>query len=464
MSNVKRYIDTVSILAEAIQPSQGKRYLLLAEKLTELIQSRKISGKLPTHRWLADQLNTTPGTVSRAYQEVTKLGLIHSRIGDGTYVVDLNQQKTFNKEFRHVLSESNSYFDMSRNIHIPMKSNDFLCSSLSVLSDKKLLVSSLNQYAPESGMSEHRKAGAAWMSSGDFQPRWERIICTNGGQHGLLCTLIGLFKRGDCIATDRFTYPGLISLSKQLGIRLLPIALDENGMIPESLDELCSKHRVKALYCMTSIHNPTNTVLPIDRTKRLAQLCEKHNLIIIEDHSHVLVNATPPLATYCADRTIVISGLSKSGSASLRVGYLYTPTAFHTRLLNAVRSTCWMATPLMHELACHWINSGMLEEIVQEQVHEIARRQNMVIPCLEGTEYTRHPLSPHFWIYVSGQWRATEIKKELEHQNFLISTAEDFAVGRQSIPQYLRVSVSTEVEDDELLVKGFEAIALAIKS
>ena len=71
---------------------------------------------------------------------------------------------------------------------------------------------------------------------------------------------------------------------------------------------------------------------------------------------------------------------------------------------------------------------------------------------LEGLAYKTHPHSPHFWIEVPEPWRASQIAAELKENNYLVATAEAFAVGHAAVPQFIRASVCNSAGDDRLLL------------
>ena len=170
----------------------------------------------------------------------------------------------------------------------------------------------------------------------------------------------------------------------------------------------------------------------------------------------------PPLSYFAPERTILISSLSKAVSAGLRVGYVHAPPALVSRISAALRSTCWMATPVTLELATQWIENGTAEYLLRQQINEISRRKALVQDLLAGLEYRTHLNSPHFWIEVPEPWRASEIEAELKQNNYLIATAEAFAVGQTAVPQFIRASICNTSGDDQLLRAGFDALATAL--
>lgn len=59
---------------------------------------------------------------------------------------------------------------------------------------------------------------------------------------------MALLQAGDTMATEQLTYPGLITAARMLGIKLVGVETDEEGLLPSSLDAVCRNHRVSALF------------------------------------------------------------------------------------------------------------------------------------------------------------------------------------------------------------------------
>ena len=464
---VKPIIDTVSMLRDALSSGHGAKYKRLAEAMELRILDGSIEGgaKLPPHRSLADRLGVTIGTVSRAYAELERMGLVVARVGDGTFVRQRDLERKRDIGFSNFVEERPEQFDMSRNMHIPGAETSLLAQSLLELARNPQTLAEMTLYTPDAGLPRYRQAGARWLAHGDFRPQAEQVLCVNGGQHGLLCTLMALLRAGDTLVTEQLTYPGLISAARMLGIKLLGAAMDEEGLIPAALDELCRQHRISALYCTPTLQNPTTGVLSVARREALVAVCREHNLLIIEDEAHAVLveDRPPPLSFYAPERSVLIGSLSKAVAAGLRVGYLHAPVPLISRIAAALRGSCWMATPLAMELASGWIESGVAEKLLGQQIIEIGRRKQLVEGLLEGLSYRTHPQCPHFWIEVPEPWRASDVEAELKLKNYLVATAEAFAVGRAAVPQFVRASVSNASHDDALLLQGFQALSNSLR-
>ena len=66
----------------------GAKYLRIADAIDAAIQDGELAAKtkLPPMRNLAYDLGVTLGTVSRAYQEAERRGLVGGEVGRGTYI------------------------------------------------------------------------------------------------------------------------------------------------------------------------------------------------------------------------------------------------------------------------------------------------------------------------------------------------------------------------------------------
>ncbi|SHI01277.1 aminotransferase-like domain-containing protein [Pollutimonas bauzanensis] len=464
MMAVKHIIDMVSMLLEALHQEGGPKYKRVATCLERLIAEGFLDNgaKLPTHRLLADKLNVTTGTISRAYRELERTGLVCARVGDGTFVARKGLMEKHDGGFKNFVEEPLRPYDMSRNTHIPGLESAFLGKSLAVLAGDSSVLQELMLYGPEAGLARHREAGASWLSRGQSAiVNAEQVVCVNGSQHGLLCALMALARPGDTIVTEQLTYPGLISAARMLGLRLVGVAMDQQGLMPQALDDACKVNRATVLYCTPTLQNPTCGVLESERRAAIADICRRHNLLILEDEAHgVLVDDRPPrLCEFAPERSILISSLSKAVAAGLRVGYLYAPLPLINRLEASIRASCWMATSLTLELASRWIEDGTAEKLRQHQIGEIVRRKACVGPLLKGLVLATHTHSPHYWIEVPEPWRASHIVAELQQRGYLIAGSEAFAIGRAAVQQFVRASVSNVSGGDQILIDGFGALA-----
>ncbi|KAJ1922082.1 hypothetical protein IWQ60_006621 [Tieghemiomyces parasiticus] len=145
---------------------------------------------------------------------------------------------------------------------------------------------------------------------------WD-VITTVGSTDALdkAVSLIG--TAGDYLLVDEWTYPAAIDTATSNGLHTTPIPMDQDGMIPEALEQTLStwpadRPRPKLLYLVPTGQNPTGATLPLSRRRAIYALAQSYNLIIIEDDPYYYLQFAPyqPAAERTNDSMDAQPGLS----------------------------------------------------------------------------------------------------------------------------------------------------------
>jgi DNA-binding transcriptional MocR family regulator len=248
---------------------------------------------------------------------------------------------------------------------------------------------------------------------------------------------------------ETLTYPGLRALAGLLRLRLDPVSMDEQGILPDALEAVCRHSRAKILYLMPNVHNPTGVILDEPRRREVVRIARKYELWIVEDDSHGFLapdDGPPPIAALAPERTLFIASLSKSVCAGLRVAYLLAPQGTEQlapRLLAAGNAIAWMGTPLMSELAALWIEDGSASRTARGKRAEMIERQALARAALSNPATPSAPSSSTLWLELPEPWRADDFVARCREQGVSISAPEMFAVQRSSIPHAVRLCIGT---------------------
>jgi len=442
---------------------QGPLYLSIADAMaTDMADGRLAPGEqLPTHRDLAYRLGITVGTVSRAYAEARRRGLIAGEVGRGTYVQGREAG------YPHLTVEEGlgaGMFDFSLNLPAKGEAEQALRAMLGDLSRSRDL-SALLDYQPEAGLRHHRTAGAKWLSYLGIEADPDHVIVTNGAQNGIAVALSAVTRPGDTILTESVTYTGIKDYSAHRDLRLSAISMDEQGIRPDALEEACTTLRPKALYCMPTLQNPTARVMSERRRREIAAIARTYGVTIIEDAAYdwLMKDPLPPLTAIAPDISVLLTSLSKTIAPGLRLGYVYAPNGFAGPIGATIRSDCRMATPLMAEIASRWIEDGSAEHMNEWQRGDVAIRQSIARQELAGIDYETHPESYHLWMPLPEPWRAEEFVAQVRNRNVILMPAEAFVVGRDQSPHVVRISIGSTKTHEHLKV-GLAIIAETLKT
>ncbi|HTL03043.1 MAG TPA: PLP-dependent aminotransferase family protein [Vicinamibacterales bacterium] len=420
-------------------PPRGQRtgpiYQTIADQIGREVEAGRMKpgSRLPTQRALAKQLGVTLTTVTRAYDEAQRRGLLTGEVGRGTFV----RPAALDME-----GPEQGVLDLALNALMPLPYTEELADRLTA-AIPRTAGARVFAYQPQAGARHNRAAGSAWIGYTGLEAPVDRVIVTGGGQHAILLSLMAVAKPGDEILVEEFTYPGMHDLASHLHLRLRQVALDKDGMLPDALEAACRTGTPAALYCMPSFQNPTAALMPEARRRQIADIAIRHNLMVIEDDVYgFLAPDAKPLSTFLPEsQFLFITSTSKSIAPGIRIGYLLAPSAMIERLSVAVLRTVVNAAPAMAELATSLITDGVASRIVEWKRKEIGARQEIAQRVLQGLSLQTHPQSPHIWVRLPEPWQTDAFITRARHRGIMLTGADSFAVGHETDLQAIRIAI-----------------------
>lgn len=426
------------ITPACLQDRSKPRYQAIADELAQHILNGQLptGERLPPQRKLAQRLGVTAGTVSHAYALLEQRGLATARVGDGTYV-RLPEQGSG-------VLDAGQPIDLAHNVAIPTDDAQALAEALQRLCTDAKALREVLSYQPEAGHARHRQAGAQWLQRFGTRGDAQRVMVSHGAQHGLSCVLRTLARPGDALLTESLSYPGLQAQARMMRLQLVGIDMDGEGMLPEALDHAARHIGARLLYCTPSLHNPSNASMSIERREAIAQVARRHNLLLLEDCVHAAAQAAPlpAVSTLLPEQSFLLASLSKVAGPGLRLGYIEAAPHWLSKVAASMRADCWMAAPLLAEVASDWIASGRAAQLIAQQRAAIAQRRAVALPLLQGLDHRSDPESPLIWLPLPEPWRAGQCMAALRQAGVLVRAADHFAVGRSAAPHALRLSLN----------------------
>lgn len=414
-------------------PRRGPLYLSIVEALSaDVAAGRLASGdRLPPQRELADRLGVTLTTVTRAYAEAARRGLVQGEVGRGTFV-------------RAALEDpegSDTPIDLSLNALLPYADAAELAGRLApggALGHRIRLL----DYQPAAGLDAHRAAARQWIEGRGVDTAGHEVALTAGAQHGLLVALMTLLPQGGDVLVEEVTYSGLKQLASGLRLTLHPVAVDREGLSPADLDLVCRRTRARVLCAMPALQNPTGIAMPAHRQEEIAALVRRHDLTVIEDDTYgFLVPDVRPLAVHVPERTLFVTSLSKSVAGGLRIGFLASPAQWREPLASSIWNTVVMASPVTAEIASAWIGDGTAARVVEWKRSEIRARHAMARQVFPEIPPYTHPASPHVWLPLPRPWKGDVFAGHARSRGVLVTAASAFAVRGGAAPRAVRVAL-----------------------
>lgn len=429
----------------------GPKYLALVELLERDIQSGalKAGTKLPPQRELADFLDLSLSTVSRAFKLCEQKGLISASVGSGTFVSsDAAAESIFLCE-----NPRESMIDMGALVPLT-SSNQKVKQSMERLLKRPDALNCFS-YGISEGSRRQREAGASWLRRSGFPADSANVMLAAGGQNALTAALGALFKSGDKVGTDPLTYSGVKTAARLLGIHLIDVQCRNDEMTEEGIRYAVQNENIRGLYIIPDFHNPTAHVMSLKTRRMIARVAREERLIVIEDGitNLLLEHPIPPAATFAPERIVYLSSLSKTVSAGLRTAFLHVPEEHHSAFVETLYAMNVALSPLLATTSAELIEDGEADAIVAERKRDIAARNQIVDRVLDGFSVAGAPTSPLRYLRLPEHFTGKSFEICAQTAGVQVFGAERFSVGNRPVEKAVRLSVTTP-PSEALLEEG----------
>lgn len=286
-----------------------------------------------------DALQVSPTTVQNALISLAKEGVLEIRPGKGSFVLSLDSQTGSETDVgwqslilgpariiqTDVLGEFGTVplaTDLVLNAGYPPTELQPL-KLIQKAAARALMRPNIWARMPIEGAPELR----AWFANetvNAFEPH--HVVICPGTQSALSAAFRALASPGDPIIMESPTYGGAIAAAAAVGLQVIPVPTDVNGVNTELLDEAFRRSGARLFYCQPCYANPTGAVLEESRRRDVIDIIEKYGAFLIEDdwaRDFQLASSTMPAPLAQLDRhghVVYIRSLTKCSAPGLRVG------------------------------------------------------------------------------------------------------------------------------------------------
>lgn len=385
------------------EPLSRQIYLWFRQAI--LRDQMKSDERLPSTRELAEHLDVSRTVVVLAYEQLLAEGFVHGRPGSGTYVTGGLASAPPN------LRASRAKVRLSRfgravaaaapKIGVPAARAGSLrydfeygrsdielfpfetWRRILLRHARKAPVRELD-YAPAGGSLALREALA------DHLRRSRAVVCdpsqiiiVSGSQQALDLISRVLVDRGDGVAIENPCYQGTREVLRSIGARLLPVAVDADGLNPASLPE-----RARIALVTPSHQFPTGAILPLARRLALLEWARRADALLVEDDydGEFRYEEQPLQSLQGMDndgRVIYIGTFSRTIFPALRIGYLIVPKSL-TAVFTSAKWLCDRHTAtLEQETLAEFISSGMYERHLRRVRRRNVSRRKVLLEAVD---------------------------------------------------------------------------------
>jgi DNA-binding transcriptional MocR family regulator len=297
-----------------------------------------------------------------------------------------------------------------------------------------------------------RERAARWLG---FAP--ERTWITCGGHHGTLNALLASGLAGERVAVEGTTYPGLLDQCKLTKTEVVACAIDDDGLIPESLRAACERSRtegkpITGLLTMPTVQNPMGFVTPLARREEIVAIVRDFELKIIEDDAYGFMEAGAPpnYAVLAPERTFYVCGLAKSFSPAVRTGFLVAPESAEAAMVMSLKNTATGTDVLQNMAALAMCEDGTVDRVMEHKRTEGAVRNREARALLGASAAPGALCAWHVWVRPREGVDGHAVVAAMKKVDVMVSPGDACAAA----PEYgrgLRLALGAEIKRERTL-------------
>jgi 2-aminoadipate transaminase len=242
------------------------------------------------------------------------------------------------------------------------------------------------QYDLTEGFPPLREALTGLLRARGITASPDDVLIASGSQGVLDGIGKVLIDPGDLIAVEAPTYLGAIQAFSPYQPDYVEIATDNDGVIPEALDEVLGGNDVKLVYLVPTFQNPTGRTVPMTRRRQIAAIIRRHGVLLIEDDPYGALRfrgePVPPIASLAPEHVVYVSTLSKVFAPGLRIGFTVVPGELRDWLVIAKQGVDLHTSTFNQALAAEYITGGFLAKQVPRIIEIYRPKQELMMRAL----------------------------------------------------------------------------------
>ncbi|MFF2774632.1 PLP-dependent aminotransferase family protein [Streptomyces sp. NPDC058052] len=323
------------------------------------------------------------------------------------------------------------------------------------------------QYSTTEGDPSLRAAVADRLTARGLPTDTDDLLVTTGSQQALTLLATALLEPGSVVLVEDPCYLAALQTFGFAGARVVPVPTDDDGILPEALDEIAAREKPTLLYIIPTFQNPTGRTLPAGRRAAVAEAAARHGFWIAEDDPYGELRfegeAVPNLAGIpaAADRTVLLGSFSKVMAPGLRLGYLRAPAALRRACAIAKQAADLHTSTVDQAAAARYLRDSDLDAHVAGMRAAYRARRDAMLDGLPGalpagSRWNRPEGGMFVWATLPDGHDATALLATAIGHDVAYVPGAPFFSGTPD-PASLRLSFTTHAPDE--IAEGLRRLA-----
>ncbi|WP_203650622.1 aminotransferase-like domain-containing protein [Secundilactobacillus yichangensis] len=326
------------------------------------------------------------------------------------------------------------------------------------------------QYSIAAGYPKLREQIAKRMNRSGIKCDIDNIMITTGSQQSIDLTAKLFVNPGDTVIVEQPTYLCALDVFRSYGAHMVGVPMDDDGMKMDALEKAVQDNPdTKFIYTVPSFQNPTGRTMTADRRKKMIEIADKYNVMILEDDPYGAIRFAgkdvAPVKTFENDeRVIYMSTFSKILAPGLRIGWIVAEKTLVKKFTLMKQTVDVHSDNLTQHIIAKYLADYNIDEHITKIREVYRRREGIMMDAIKkyfpkDARYS-HPEGGLFiWVEVPGVDTQTLFNTCIDHDVAFVP-GEPFYADKV-IPGTFRLNYSN-MQDDKI-VTGIERLGNAIK-
>lgn len=284
----------------------------------------------------------------------------------------------------------------------------------------------------------------------------DEILITAGSTQAMDLISKVFLNPGDTILVEAPTFLGALQTYNSYEANVVPVPMDDEGIIIDELETLIRTYKPKLLYCIPTFQNPTGKTLGIERRKRITELAEQYDITVLEDDPYGNLRydgeAVPTIKSYDkANKVIYLGSFSKIVAPGLRVGFAIGDKKIIRKMTIAKQGSDLHCAILSQAIVARYLQEDLMSEHLKLINADYKLRRDAMLGAMdeffpEGCVYTR----PQGGLFIWGEFcnpfiNVVEVfKRSVNEKQVAFVPGEHFFTDPESYENTFRLNFSAE--------------------
>lgn len=322
------------------------------------------------------------------------------------------------------------------------------------------------QYSPTEGHAPLRRKTLDRMKAIGIQANLNQVMITSGSQQAIDLTGRLFLDEGDTVICESPTYLAALNVFNICNANIVDVEMDENGMLMEQLEKRLQENpHAKFIYTIPDFQNPTGRTLSLDRRKRMLELAQQYDVLILEDNPYGAIRFSgtpiPPIKHFDKEgRVIYMSSFSKIFAPGLRLGWICADEVIIEKYMGFKESADMHSDGFAQRITTKYMEQNDIDVHIEKINAAYHDRCNTMFACVnqyfpEAVSCVRPEGGLFIWVELPANLDARKVSIAcLENGVAVLPGDAFFATGSQRNALRLNFSNSSE----ERIVEGMKRI------